>query len=99
MPGRVTGRLPRVIPPETVEVGDFISYQGPEERGRRVTFTGLVGYRQDVGDVRTYYTAEGASLLAWSPGRKMGTVTLLRAAEYPAQPLELFEGLSERYEG
>lgn len=99
---RVTGRLPRVIKPETVEIGDVISYQEPETRGRRVTFQGMIGYRQDINGVRTYFTGEGAALMEWAPGRKMGVCTLLRAAEQPQTPLSIFEaaGLddSERYD-
>ncbi len=69
--------LPRKIQPELIELGDTISVAHKRNQGIVTVLEGTVATRQDSGNVRYLLTKEGATLLAWVPGRKDVAVKLL----------------------
>lgn len=76
---------PRFIDPSLVEKGDEISVEHRENRGITTTLRGIVAKRVDSGQTRYLMTEEGATLLAWEPGRASKVKVTLYAREEPEQ--------------
>lgn len=85
-------RLPRVIQPSTVEIGDLISVEFPKDKGMVMTLKGRVADRYDRGDTRYMIVEGGAVILAWSPKENRPvTVTLHERREAPQTQLAIFD--------
>lgn len=80
--------IPRVIKPELIELGDTISVVHPRDQGIVCILEGVVHERKDSGNVRYLITKEGATLLAWTPGRNV-KVTLLSRPEFKQESLTI----------
>jgi hypothetical protein len=97
---RMIGR-PRPIDPSLIEDGDDISVEHKANRGIVMTLRGVVAKRVDGGSTRYLMTAEGATLLAWEPGKKNAIKVTLYGREEPEQatmfdlPTEI-ESIKER---
>lgn len=79
---------PRRIDPSLVEVGDDISVEHKPDRGVTTTLRGIVGKRVDSGQTRYLMTTDGATILAWEPGRlNRYKVTLFGREEMPQEVL------------
>lgn len=91
---------PRVIDPSLIEPGDDIEVVHKRDQGVIMTLRGVVAKRSDSGNVRYLSTAEGATLLAWEPGRRgKVTVTLYGRETNPHPSLfagEFLEEITER---
>lgn len=88
--------LPRIIAPENIEVGDKIKVTFPPVKGVRMTHEGVVSERRDQGAVRTLYTDEGGTLIAWEPGKRNLSVMLLDRPPVNQTQLSLFDTLEDR---
>lgn len=62
-------KQPRRIDPSLIEIGDDILIEHKTERGIATMLRGIVGKRVDSGKTRYLMTNEGATLLAWEPGK------------------------------
>lgn len=82
--------LPR-IKPELIELGDTISVVHKRNQGVVSILEGIVHERRDSGNVRYLLTAEGATLLAWTPGRTDVTVRLINRPAKPQPTLAYFD--------
>lgn len=85
----MANKFPRPIKPELIEIGDDIEVTLPKTDGATHTIRGVVGKRNDHGAVRYLLTAEGYTLLAWSPDRAGVKVTL--HSRMPVPMATLFE--------
>lgn len=93
--------IPRKIDPSLIELGDTISVVHKRNQGIVTILEGVVHERKDSGNVRYFVTKEGATLLAWIPGRHDVKVTLLSRPEFKQQTLFEFDngfldGVKER---
>lgn len=88
---------PRFIDPSLLDIGDDISVEYPKDRGIATTLRGIIGKRVESGRSVYYTTNEGATLLAWEPGRanKIRVVLFGRAAE-PQETLDLWDEINKR---
>jgi hypothetical protein len=87
----MTKLIPRKIQPELIELGDTISVVHKRNQGIVTVLEGTVATRQDSGNVRYLLTKEGATLLAWTPGRNDVAVRLLSRPETKQPTLSFFE--------
>ena len=89
---------PRFIDPSLIEEGDEISVEHREDKGITMTLRGIVDQCVDRGATRLLITKEGATLLAWSPGRINRVRVTLFAREEPdkATMFDLPEEIRER---
>lgn len=93
------GRMPRVIDPSLIELGDTISVAHKRDKGLVLILEGVVYERKDSGNVRYFTTKEGSTLLAWTPERRDVKVTLLSRPEYRQTPIfttDIFDDVKER---
>ena len=87
-------RQPHRIDPSLVEIGDDISVEHKAERGIITTLRGIVAKRVDSGQTRYMITSEGATLLAWEPGRTNKIKVTLFGRD--AKPVEtLFDDIEQ----
>lgn len=83
--------LPRPIAPENVEVGDKVRITHRPDDGVTLSYSGVVGRREDHGDTRHMLTVEGGRLFVWSVKRDPRiTIELLDRA--PVEQPMLFLG-------
>lgn len=74
-------KRPRRIDPSLIDLGDDISVEHKPVKGVTMTLRGIVAMR-GLGSTRYLATAEGATLLAWEPGKTSRVkVTLYGRAE------------------
>lgn len=83
--------IPRKIDPSLIEIGDTISVVHKRNQGIVSILEGVVHERNDSGNVRYFVTREGATLLAWIPGRHDVRVTLLSRPDFKQQTLFDFD--------
>lgn len=79
----------RIIPVETVGVGDTISHT-TDFKDVKVITRGEVARIYAEGRVRTLYTCEGVELARYVIGKPSFNVILVKAAEEQSTPLEMF---------
>lgn len=94
-------KQPRRIDPSLVEIGDDISVEHKEDRGITTTLRGIVAKRVESGSTRYYLTKEGATLMAWQPGKSNKfKITLFARDDVPQSSLfDLPDELTERLAG
>lgn len=83
--------IPHKLDPSLIELGDTISVAHKRNQGIVTILEGVVYERKDSGNVRYFVTKEGATLLAWIPGRNDVKVTLLSRPEVRQQTLFEFD--------
>lgn len=87
-------KQPRRIDPSLIEIGDDIAVEHKANRGLVVTQRGIVAKRIDHGSNRYLMTEEGATILAWEPGKNTGVkITLYGREEKPQETL--FDNMDE----
>ena len=74
---------PRFIDPSLIEIGDEISVEHAPTKGVTTTLKGIVAKRTDAGDTRYLMTAEGSTLVAWSPRKNTKIRVTLLGREEP----------------
>lgn len=87
-------KQPRRIDPSLIETGDDISVEHMPNRGLTIINRGVVAKRIDRGSVRYLMTKEGATILAWEPGKKTGVKVILFGREEVSQST-LFDNMDE----
>lgn len=91
-------RTPRPIAAELIEIGDDILVTHKVEQGVTHTLRGIVGKVQIAGNVRYLTTVEGATILAWTPGRQHVKVMLHGRDPHPKTSLFESDFLDETRE-
>ena len=94
---RIRYAAPHTIDPSLIEIGDEIYVEHPKRKGVRTYVRGIVAHRSEHGKSRILSTAEGGTLLAWSPAGREGVKVLLYSRlEQTQEQLSLFPEIEER---
>jgi hypothetical protein len=102
--------LPRHIDAPSIQKGDRVRIELPENQGVKHTVEGVVELIENSGGVTYYYTKEGANILAYHKAIKGIRVLLISREDNPGTTMfsenfwkanneDVFEGLDERIKG